>query len=101
MRRQAVELFRRAALAPEQTAYTPAAGQNPGVLTAKVNDDAPYGTYAVRAVLNGRAFPITAKLVIGPPAAARSPLRNSTRRKPTTPSRSGFPPKNKAATPRG
>jgi hypothetical protein len=61
-------------LEPEEADYTPAAGQNPGVLTAKVNDDAPYGTYAVGAVVNQRAFPITAKLVIGPPGGGAATL---------------------------
>ncbi len=50
--------------------YQPAAGQSPGLITATIGQDLPFGTYAVQAILNGQ--PLVAEgqkvddVVVGP-----------------------------------
>lgn len=63
-----------AAIEPLAVDYAAAAGEAPGVLTAKVNENAPFGNYTVLPVVNGRPYSITSKLVIGPPGGGRVTL---------------------------
>ncbi len=52
-----------------EVSYSPAAPGTPGVITARIPDDAPFGTYSTRIQIDERSQP-GPKLVVGPPGGS-------------------------------
>lgn len=50
----------------DNTAYQPAKGQAPALVTGTINDNMPYGTYTVQAVLDSQSLTAPDKVVVGP-----------------------------------